>query len=66
MDATKLTIEAGKTVAANAVMIGAVVAMRDFPLTKKDLLEALKSQILPKFLDINVRTFEMGYNAVKN
>ena len=66
LDATKLAIEAGKAVAANAVMIGAVAAMKDFPLMKEDLLEALKAQVPPKFLDLNVRAFEMGYNAVKN
>ena len=55
-----------KAVAANAVMIGAVAAMKDFPLLKEDLLEALKSQVPEKFLDLNVRAFEMGYNAVKN
>ena len=66
LDATKLAIDAGKAVAANAVMIGAVAAMKDFPLMKEDLLEALKSQVPEKFLDLNVRAFEMGYNAVKN
>ena len=62
----KLAIEAGKAVVANAVMIGAVAAMKDFPLMKEDLLEALKAQVPSKFLDLNVRAFEMGYNAVKN
>ena len=66
LDATKLAIEAGKAVAANAVMIGAVAAMKDFPLMKEDLLEALKAQVPPKFLDLNVKAFEMGYSAVKN
>ena len=47
-------------------MIGAVAAMKDFPLLKEDLLEALKAQVPEKFLDLNIRAFEMGYNAVKN
>ena len=58
--------EAGKAVAANAVMIGAVAAMKDFPLLKEDLLEALKAQVPAKFLELNVKAFELGYNAVKN
>ena len=66
LDATKIAIEAGKAVAANAVMIGAVAAMKDFPLMKEDLLEALKAQVPEKFLELNVKAFELGYAAVKN
>lgn len=66
LDASKIAIEAGKVVAANAVMIGAVAAADGFPLSKEVLLEALKAQVPPKFLDLNVKAFEMGYAAVKN
>lgn len=66
LDASKIAIEAGKVVAANAVMIGAVAAADGFPLSKEVLLEALKAQVPPKFLDLNVKAFEMGYTAVKN
>lgn len=62
IDATSIAIEAGKAVAANAVMIGAVAAMEGFPLSKEVLLEALKMQVPAKFLDLNVKAFEMGYN----
>lgn len=62
IDATSIAIEAGKAVAANAVMIGAVAAMEGFPLSKEVLLEALKTQVPAKFLDLNVKAFEMGYN----
>ena len=34
IEATRIAIEAGKAVAANAVMIGAMAAMKDFPLSK--------------------------------
>ena len=56
LDATKLAIEAGK----------AVAAMKGFPLMKDDLLEALKAQVPEKFLELNVKAFELGYNAVRN
>lgn len=62
IDATRIAIEAGKAVAANAVMIGAVAAMEGFPLSKDVLLDALKMQVPAKFLDLNVKAFEMGYN----
>lgn len=62
IDATRIAIEAGKAVAANAVMIGAVAAMEGFPLSKDILLDALKMQVPAKFLELNVKAFEMGYN----
>lgn len=65
LDATKIALEAGKAVVANAVMIGAVAAVEGFPLKKEVLLEALKAQVPPKALDLNVKAFEMGYSAVK-
>ena len=61
IEATDIAIEAGKAVAANAVMIGAVAAMKGFPIPKDVLLETLKKQVPPKFIDLNVRAFEMGY-----
>ncbi len=66
IEATNLAIKAGKAVAANAVMIGAVAAVEGFPIAKDVLSDALKAQVPPKFLDLNVAAFEMGYDAVKN
>ena len=64
LDATKIAIEAGKAVAANAVMIGAVAAMKGFPITKDVLLKSLMEQVPEKFRDLNVKAFEMGYSAM--
>lgn len=65
LDATKLAIEAGKAVAANAVMIGAVAALEGFPLTKDQLRDALVASVPEKFRDLNLRAFELGYSAIK-
>ena len=64
IDATKIAIEAGKAVAANSVMIGAVAAMKGFPIPKDILLNNLVSQVPEKFRDLNVKAFEMGYSAM--
>ena len=64
LDATKIAIEAGKAVAANAVMIGAVAAMKGFPIPKDVLLKSLMEQVPEKFRDLNVKAFEMGYSAM--
>lgn len=66
IDATKIAIEAGNAVAANAVMIGAVAAMKDFPLTKEQLRDALLDQVPAKFRDLNLEAFERGFNAIRN
>ena len=64
--ATNLAIEAGKAVAANAVMIGAVAAVEGFPLSKELLLEKLKENVPPKFLELNLKAFDLGYEFMKN
>jgi len=64
IDATKIAIEAGKAVAANAVMIGAVAAMKGFPIPKDVLMKSLVDQVPEKFKDLNAKAFEMGYSAM--
>ena len=62
--ATDLAIEAGKAVAANSVMIGAVAAVKGFPLSKELLLDELKKNVPQKFLDLNVKAFQLGYDTM--
>ena len=64
IDATDIAVKAGKAVAANAVMIGAVAAVKGFPIPKDVLLKALMSQVPEKFRDLNAKAFEMGYSAI--
>ena len=66
IEATNLALEAGKAVAANAVMIGAVAAVEGFPLSKELLLEKLKENVPPKFLELNLKAFDLGYEYMKN
>ncbi len=65
IDATKIAIEAGKAVAANAVMIGAVAGMKGFPIPKDVLLKNLMEQVPEKFKELNAKAFEMGYAAIQ-
>ena len=64
IDATDISVKAGKAVAANAVMIGAVAAVKGFPIPKDVLLKALMSQVPEKFRELNAKAFEMGYSAI--
>ena len=66
IDATSLAIKAGKAVAANAVMIGAVAALDGFPIPKDVLKDVLGKQVPEKFRELNLNAFEMGYEAAKN
>ncbi len=64
IDATKTAIKAGKAVAANAVMIGAVAAVKGFPISK-DVLETELLEVVPeKFKELNSKAFQMGYDVM--
>ena len=47
-------------------MIGAVAAVEGFPLSKDLLLEKLKENVPPKFLELNLKAFDLGYEFMKN
>ncbi len=64
IEATKIAIEAGKAVAANAVMIGAVAAVKGFPLDRELLKEVLLEKVPEKAKDLNAKAFDMGYAAM--
>ena len=64
VEATRIAVEAGKAVAANAVMIGAVAAMEGFPLERDLLKEVLLETVPQKFRDLNAKAFDMGYDAI--
>ena len=65
IDATAKAIEAGRAITANAVLIGAISAVKGFPLSKGRVLDALLEAVPAKAKDVNVRAFELGYLAVK-
>mgnify|MGYP000978768661 CR=1 FL=1 len=65
IEATKIAIQAGKAVAANAVMIGAVAAVKDFPLDRELLKQVLLETVPAKFKDLNAKAFDLGYEALE-
>lgn len=65
IDATSKAIEAGRAITANAVLIGAIAAVKGFPLSKGRVLDALLQAVPTKAKDVNVRAFELGYLQVK-
>ena len=61
VDALPIAVEAGTSKAVNVVLIGAMA--KNMPeVSKETWLEALKSSVPAKFLELNLKAFEMGYN----
>lgn len=66
VEATSIAKKAGKAVVANAVMIGVVAGIKGFPLKKDVLRETLKENVPEKFLDLNLKAFDLGYEHSQN
>ena len=61
LDALPLAVEAGSPKATNVVLIGAMA--KNMPeVSKEKWIEALKACVPAKFLELNLKAFEMGYN----
>ena len=65
LDAEKLAKEAGASITQNIVMIGGLTATETLPLTKEEMMESIKKNVPEKFIDINIKAFEKGYDKVK-
>ncbi len=63
-DAMALAKEAGSPMAMNIVLLGALIKKNNFSLSKDSILEAIKGRTKGKFLDINLKAFELGYSKV--
>ena len=59
IDALSLAVEAGSSKAVNVVLIGVLAAKTD--IAKETWINALKETVPPKFLEMNLKAFELGY-----
>jgi indolepyruvate ferredoxin oxidoreductase beta subunit len=66
VDADALALKAGSYVTANSVLLGALAATEECPVSKDRLLEVLKKTVPPKTIDMNQRAFELGLEAAKS
>ena len=60
LDALKLAREAGNQKAVNVVLIGVMAKNTDIAYEK--WVETIKTTVPEKFLDINLKAFDLGYN----
>lgn len=60
VDALKYAKEAGNAKAVNVVLIGVMAKLTDIPY--ENWVETIKTTVPPKFLDVNLKAFDLGYN----
>ncbi len=63
IDADTLATEAGSYLTVNTVLLGALAGTAECPVSKDSMLTALKENVPPKMLEINLAAFEAGYLA---
>jgi indolepyruvate ferredoxin oxidoreductase, beta subunit len=63
LNANALAEEAGSAMAVNIVMLGALAQSGILPLTRDHFLAALKKTIKKKLLDVNLKAFDLGFEA---
>ena len=61
IDALSLSLEAGSEKAGNVVLIG--VLARSSDISKEVWIQTIKDTVPAKFLDLNLKAFELGYNC---
>ena len=61
IDALALAKEAGNAKATNVVLIGLMARESDIPYEK--WVETVKTTVPEKFLDVNLKAFDLGYNS---
>lgn len=61
---TALAKEAGNAQAQNVVMVGAFAGLEWVPLEKKKYLESIQETFSGAKLEVNLKAFELGYQAV--
>ncbi len=63
ISAQDIALKLGNVRAVNIVLLGSLARLLDFE--KKVWIDAIKENVKPQYVDLNVRAFEQGYSAVK-
>ncbi|MBS4015695.1 MAG: indolepyruvate oxidoreductase subunit beta [Candidatus Latescibacteria bacterium] len=63
VDAFKLALELGEARAQNVIMLGALSRFLRFPYENYE--QAIKENIKPKFVDLNLKAFKLGKKLIK-
>jgi indolepyruvate ferredoxin oxidoreductase beta subunit len=63
LNALELAKAAGSSLSANIVMIGALARSGALPLPREAFTETIRSKTKERFVDINLKAFDLGYGA---
>lgn len=61
LDAAQIALEAGSPLAANMVMLGALLATGRLPLKIETIKEAIQARFSAKQAPVNLKAFDLGY-----
>ncbi|MBR5015320.1 MAG: 2-oxoacid:acceptor oxidoreductase family protein, partial [Clostridia bacterium] len=61
VDALRIALEAGNAKAVNVALIGVMAKSTDIPFDV--WIDTIKTTVPPKFLELNLKAFELGYNS---
>lgn len=63
--AADLAKKAGSRLTQNIVLLGALAAAKDFPVSAESVVEVLRELVPKKYVEMNVRAFELGRDSVR-
>ncbi len=66
IDAKELAEQAGAAIAQNIVMLGALTATGALPLTKEDMQDSIRNNVPERFVEVNLRAFELGFKNARS
>ncbi|WDP92147.1 MAG: indolepyruvate oxidoreductase subunit beta [Desulfobacter sp.] len=66
IDAMALAKEAGSPMSVNIVLLGALIQTNALGFSKESVIEAIRRRTKPAFLDMNLKAFELGFEAAAN
>jgi len=61
LDADSLAKEAGTSKAVNVVLLGVLIGLKELPIDKEMMLDTIRTHVKPKFVEPNIKAFELGY-----
>ncbi len=66
IDAMALAREAGSPMSVNMVLLGALIQTGVLGFSAKNVKEAMKRRIKPALLEMNLKAFDLGFDAAQN
>ncbi len=64
IDADSIADKSGTKKAVNVVLLGVLFGTNILPISRNSMIETIKERVKPKFIDANIKAFEMGLEMV--